>query len=355
VPWRFSRASLGENLVLFRDQQNGLGLIDRHCPHRGVSLACGIPESNGLRCPYHGWLFDRTGRCLERPFEDHNRQAGIAVPHQLRIQSYPLHVHGGLIFAYLGTEPAPICPDWGLLARTDIHRQIRISVTPCNWFQIMENALDPIHHEWLHGHFASYAKARQSGSLDYPREALAKWSHVAIRFRRFAYGIYKCRLVAGEDTVSEQWTTGHPIIFPNLAWFQSRLFWRVPIDDRHTQTVTLIHRPLEPAEAYREDPDFEPEQAPALPESGLVPWNTVGSTSLQDQLIWRSQGEIVDRSKEHLGLSDQGILMLRQLFFRQLRRLGTGIEPMNIFHDPAHIDLSLITCAPTLRASTPLG
>src|SRR5581483_3853319 len=91
---------LGEDLVLFRDESGKLGLIAERCAHRGISLAYGIPQENGLRCAYHGWVYDTEGHIVDMPFEP------MCIP--FRIQSYKVQELAGLIFAYIGPDPAPL-------------------------------------------------------------------------------------------------------------------------------------------------------------------------------------------------------------------------------------------------------
>lgn len=350
---------LGEDLVLYRDRSGTLGLIAQRCLHRGVNLACGIPESQGLRCPYHGWLFNQQGRCLERPFEDQQAQPGSETTNQkLRIQSYPVCSVGGLIFAYLGPEPIPICPDWGDLERENIYKEVRIGLTPCNWFQVIENAMDPVHHEWLHGHFSDYASERQNGTKKFKEGDLGKWVHQRIDFEHFCYGIHKRRMFSAGGEASQQWIVGTPMIFPNLAWFRNRIFWRVPVDDTHTLNVIYIHRPLAEDERASDMPIFAPDPTPSCDEGYRVDWSKASarsSTHFQDQIAWMAQGPIADRSRELLGHSDQGIKMLRKLFFEEVEKCRTGEKTMNVFHRQEEFDLSRIHCAPTLGATAPLS
>ena len=98
---------MGENLTLYKDLSGTFGLVDRHCPHRRADLAYGFVEQCGLRCNYHGWLFDQDGRCTEQPYEDvANPQAHYK--DKIRITSYPVDTRAGLIWAYLGPAPAPL-------------------------------------------------------------------------------------------------------------------------------------------------------------------------------------------------------------------------------------------------------
>src|SRR3954471_21446833 len=153
---------LGEELVLYRDRSGTLGLLDRFCAHRRASLAYGVVEAEGIRCQYHGWKFDETGRVLEQPFED-TMHPEAKFREKCGIQAYKAQERGGLIFAYLGPDPAPLLPNWSPLVWENAVRDIAITELPCNWLQCQENSLDPVHVEWLHSYFGRWMMARQSG------------------------------------------------------------------------------------------------------------------------------------------------------------------------------------------------
>ena len=140
---------LGEDLVLFRDPQGQIGLLGLHCPHRGASLEYGDIEAGGLRCPYHGWLFDVGGRCLEMPAEAIDSKFSEKVKHL----SYPVQELGGLVFAYLGPEPTdpPPLPKYRALADPAGQRSLEATrVYDYNWFNFIENGADPAHFSILH-------------------------------------------------------------------------------------------------------------------------------------------------------------------------------------------------------------
>ena len=123
---------LGEELVVYRDKQGKYGLVGEHCPHRLASLAYGRVDDEGIRCPYHGWKFDRTGKCLEQPAEP----AGSTFKERIKHVAYPVEPLGGLIFAYLGPEPRPLLPRWDVLAWENGRRWIvKESIIDCNWLQ----------------------------------------------------------------------------------------------------------------------------------------------------------------------------------------------------------------------------
>jgi len=147
---------LGEDLVLYRNKKGGLGLIGDRCLHRLVDLQFGIPDDEGLRCPYHGWLYGDTGKCLERPMEG-KPQAEI----KQKLKAYPVQELGGLVFAYMGPLPVPALPRWDLFVWPNAVRQIGIMEIPCNWLQCQENTGDPTHSAWAHGHLFQYVLEKQ--------------------------------------------------------------------------------------------------------------------------------------------------------------------------------------------------
>jgi len=139
---------LGEELVLFRDDTGRVGLLGRHCPHRGTSLEYGDIEDGGIRCPYHGWLFDVGGQCLAMPGEPVDR--GFA--QKVRHLSYPVEEQGGLLFAYLGPEPkVPPLPRYLPLVSEAGQRSLEATrLYNYNWFNFIENGADPAHFSILH-------------------------------------------------------------------------------------------------------------------------------------------------------------------------------------------------------------
>jgi 5,5'-dehydrodivanillate O-demethylase oxygenase subunit len=318
---------LGENLALYRTEQGELGLVSQRCPHRGASLAYGIPEVDGLRCPYHGWKFSRAGQCLEQPAEPPES----SFKDRVHIPAYPVQEMGGLIWAYLGPQPAPLLPRFDLFVRDDVEREIGITRLPCNWLQIMENSLDPVHLEYLHSVYMNYVLKRQGK----PPASTTK-HHERIAFDVFEYGIVKRRLWEGDPEDSDEWQVGHPILFPNIlsvgeggrAQFQIR----VPIDDTHTYHVwyrTLIKpagsRPQDPADipvldyAYRH-------------EDGRLVVDTVSG---QDMMVWVTQGGVSDRTTERLGTTDKGVILYRSLLEEQMQKVERGEDPMAVVRDPA--------------------
>ena len=172
---------LGEDLVLYRDGRGGYGLVAEQCPHRGASLYYGFLEDGCIRCPYHGWMYDKTGRCVEQPFEPQQSM----LKHTVRLPAYPVEKVRGLLFAYLGPLPAPIIPPWDVIAREDGTHRIDVHpVLECNWLQVQETNADPTHNKFLH-HKMGYEKG--------VRKQPWKFQPIVANFERFEWGIIKRR------------------------------------------------------------------------------------------------------------------------------------------------------------------
>ena len=145
---------LGERLALFRAEDGSLGLVAERCPHRGAALSYGMVEDDCIRCPYHAWKFDKQGRCVDQPAEPDDSPLKT----EIRISAYPVQEVGGLIWAYLGPLPAPLLPRWEFAVREDYEQDVGISRLPCNWLQVAENTMDPVHIEFLHMIYTNYVR-----------------------------------------------------------------------------------------------------------------------------------------------------------------------------------------------------
>jgi len=316
---------LGENLALYRNEQGELGLMAERCPHRGASMAYGIPEDSGLRCPYHGWLFSPQGRCLEMPAEP----ATSTFHHRIRIPAYPVQELGGLVWAYLGPAPAPLLPRYDFLVREDLNREIGVTRLPCNWLQPMENSLDPVHTEYLHGLYTNYVQGRQGKP-----PSLGILHHERIGFDVFDHGIIKRRVFEGQTEQDDAWAVGHPILFPNILAVGSatrpNIQIRVPIDDTHTLHICYECTQIQPGEQPRQEIPFY--EVRWQHDNGRF---TVESVIGQDMMAWVTQGPISDRTTERLGTSDKGIILYRSLLLEQVERVERGEEPLGVIRDPA--------------------
>jgi 5,5'-dehydrodivanillate O-demethylase len=318
---------LGEDLTLYRDRSGTYGLIGRRCMHRGVSLDRGVPDECGLRCPYHGWVYDATGQCTEQPFEDRvNPEARYK--DRIKIAGYPVQELGGMIFAYMGPLPAPLLPRWDLLVEPDLDRDVNVFPLPCNWLQCMDNSVDPVHFEFLHGVFGNYELAKKGKPpLMFPAQ------HVKIAFDVYRFGIMKRRLLEGESEDSDDWTTGHPMIFPLILAQGSQgaatLQFRLPVDDTHT--IQTFYRTRKRPAGVEPKPFSMSTQA--LFDSGeTVPGDLIPN---QDFIAWISQGPISDRTQEHLTAGDTGVILYHKLLLENAKKVEDGEDPMGTIRDPA--------------------
>jgi 5,5'-dehydrodivanillate O-demethylase len=333
--WNKRVRLLGEDLVLFKDREGRLGLITEQCPHRRASLAYGIPTRDGIRCPYHGWEFSRSGECLAQP----NEPEKSAFRHKVSTPAYSVEEMGGVIWTYMGpAETKPLLPRIDGFVHEGTIRMLGRCVVPCNWLQIMENSLDPIHTEWLHGHTYEFIKEQQGNG----HKVAISARHEKIAFREFEHGITKHRLLAGHSEDSDDWRIGHPVVFPNILSVgngdeASRYYAfqiRVPVDDTHTMHMWYT--------AYM------PPKGVDVPAHLLdkvhvyeVPWQDengefiVDNIDGQDMMAWITQGAIADRTNENLGASDQGIAIYRRVLRREIKKVEQGQDPIAVVRDPA--------------------
>ena len=299
---------LGEDLVLFKDLSGRYGLLDRHCPHRRADLTYGFVEKNGLRCSYHGWLYNCGGACVEQPFEDTVTPAG-SHRDKIRITAYPVEAKAGLLWAYLGPDPAPLVPTWEPFTWANGFRQIVFTEVPCNWFQCQENSIDPVHFEWQHANW----RIRASG-------ATGPYSpkHLRIDFEEFDWGFTYKRIREDTDERNPLWTVGRTCLWPNALFTGDHFEWRVPIDDENTLSVGWFFNPV-PSDRRPYEQDGIPSWYGPLRDEVTGQWIT-SHVMNQDFVAWVGQGQVADRSREYLGLSDRGVVMMRRRFLDDLQR-----------------------------------
>jgi len=330
---------LGEDLTLYRDKSGALGLIGDRCLHRLVDMKYGIPDTNGLRCPYHGWLYGESGACLDRPMESNRSQFNQ------KIKAYPVKELGGLIFAYMGPLPAPALPKWDLFVWPNSIRQIGFNIIDCNWLQCQENTGDPTHSVWTHGHLFRYQLERQ-GTLDERAKSMihtlhnrSKWGDgiKEVYAKPTDYGFEKGIVYSKELGADKDWTRRHStVMFPfytqtgSAGSPRSEFQIRVPIDDTHTLHICYqcysgpygVEAPAQDGVPYYEPPTVNEKGEPIL-----------DYVLAQDAIVWVAQGPITDRSQEMLGRTDVPIVLLRRQLDEQIGRVEAGLDPMNVFRD----------------------
>ena len=314
---------LGEDLVLFRDGKGRLGLVAERCTHPGPPLAmgslrprdCGAPTTAGCSVLRANVSKHRTRHPTQSAFG----------PTAAWRPTRPRHSEV-LIFAYMGPSPAPAVPPYDLLVAEETPTRfanIGYAVIPCNWLQIMENSFDPLHVEWLHGRLFDYhlVRAGQEPTLLQrpPRQAGLR----CLRARD-----HQARLREGQSELEEDWTVGHPVVFPNLlkvgGMGLSQFQIRTPMDDEHTLHFyySLYDVPTgyeDVVTQARQLPDTYVAQLQGPDGSFLM--NTIDS---QDAMAWVTQGPITSRSDEHLCASTAASCSSATRWRSSWRRWRTG-------------------------------
>lgn len=312
---------MGEDLVLYRDLGGSYGLLHRHCPHRRADLVQGFVEERGLRCNYHGWLFDEHGKCLAQPFEDTSNPGG-RYREKICQPAYQVAANAGMLWAYLGPAPAPLLPDWEPFTWANGFAQVVFADIPCNWLQCQENSIDPVHFEWMHANW----KIRLEGQSGYSP------THQRLGFDEFEYGFVYRRIREDTDENDPLWTEGRVCLWPNAFFLGSHIEWRVPVDDENTLSVTWAFR--------RVPKEREPYVQTQIPywygpiKDDRGDW-IVSHVMNQDFVAWVGQGPITDRTKENLGRSDIGIVRIRKRLLADVEAVTAGQDPKGLIRDPA--------------------
>lgn len=356
---------LGESLIAFRDSSGEVGLVGEHCSHRGASLYFARNQDCSLQCVYHGWRFDKNGKCLETP----NELPESTLKHRASIAAYPCVERNGVIWTYMGggTE-LPALPDieWNLVPANHVHISKRVQ--ECNWAQTLEGGIDSSHGSFLH---ALNEASDYSGGHRRGWGYLLKDRHPRFEVEDTSYGVLLgVRRNAEDDSYYWRITqflmpfyTMIPPYGPNPS-IHGHAF--VPMDDHTTLVWTVTwhpNRPLTKAEsgdggAYEKlgggvhltARDLLPKtNAPAgawYPRANksndymidrsaqrTTRFSGVPGIAAQDAAVQESMGPIYDRANEHLGAADAGIARVRRRFLQAARELTEhGSKPVGV-HD----------------------
>ena len=350
---------LGENLVIFRDTQGRYGLIGRACPHRGTDLAFGRLEDGGLRCAFHGWLFDVHGRCLDTPAEPE----GSALCRNIRQTAYPVIEKSGILFAYLGSGEPPAFPRFDCFTAPASHTFAFKGLIECNWLQSLEVGIDPAHTSFLHRFFQDEDAATGYGKLfrdksigsDMPMTRIMReHPRPRIEIEPTDYGMRVITLRRISDADTHVRVTN--LVFPNgfvipMSSEMTITQWHVPVDDtRHYwyAIFTSFGAPVDKDEMRRqrlalyELPDYVPRRNRSN-GYGFDPHEQQHATftgmgadiNVHDQWACESMGPIQDRSKEHLGQSDKAISAYRRMLRGAIEAAGNGSRPTMVLDEAA--------------------
>jgi phenylpropionate dioxygenase-like ring-hydroxylating dioxygenase large terminal subunit len=318
---------LGEDLVAFRDGQDRAGLFFYRCSHRGTSLEYGRVEERGLRCCYHGWLYDVEGNVLEMPLEPANNP----FLNQIRHPCYPVREFGGLVFAYMGpAEKVPEFPVYDIWSKDGGSLKARVGPriggpVNCNWLQAEENLMDALHTFWLHTLHSGYQFPSSAYGID-PDELRYEETDLGMKFvihRKLANG--------------KQWDLTWEMIMPlnaHLVYTDepkcervSSVSWCLPVDDTHQLGASLRWIPHgqedsitgreELAPAGRKDTSYEYTQRHP-----------------DDKEAVEGQGPIAIHGLEHLVSSDRGVLMFRKILRDAIQAMKEDRDPKGIIRSP---------------------
>jgi phenylpropionate dioxygenase-like ring-hydroxylating dioxygenase large terminal subunit len=342
---------LGEDLVIFRDDQGRYGMLGRACPHRGTDLAFGRLENGGLRCAFHGWLFDVNGSCLETPAEP----ADSNMCRNIRQKAYPVVERSGILFAYMGPGEPPEFPKFDSFVAPASHTFAFKGLISCNWLQSLEVGIDPVHTSFLHRFFhdedpkEGYGKLFRDTSIDSEMpmtKIMREHPRPRIEVEQTDFGLRISTL--REISAKNMHIRVTNLMFPNafvipMSREMTITQWHVPVDDhRHYwyAIFTSFGAPVNKDEMRRqrlelyELPDYVPRKNKGN-NYGFDPHEQAHDTytgmgadiNVHDQWACESMGEIADRTQEHLGTSDKAIAAYRRMLRTAIDAVEKGSPP----------------------------
>lgn len=343
---------LGEDLVLFRDAGNAIGLMGLRCPHRGADLSFARVEGDGLRCLYHGWLLNKKGRCLDMPGE----HVETAYKDKIRHRAYPCREAAGMILTYMGPldadgEPPPL-PDLPIFSAPRAHIWVSKLVHECNYLQGNEGNVDPQHLSFLH-RMSSPSKAPDERTKQVDTLLAADVApKLDVEETAFGLRVYAARNVGA----GEKYLRVSNFIMPNCSAFDGGplhdpakspprpnigywMHWHVPIDDTHHWKYAIAYCYDEPIDAAYQERMVRSEHTETydtlrrrdnryLQDRGEMDRLTFLGMGFNfydhDRFAVESQGEVSDRTTENLGSSDRGVIAMRRQMMRAIEQVTRG-------------------------------
>ncbi len=365
---------LGEKLVLFRDESGTLGLIGRHCPHRGADMCKGRLEDNGLRCPFHGWHFDVTGQCVEQPAEPE----GSRMHEHIKTPAYPVVEHAGIIWAFMGQGEPPALPMLDCFNAPDSHVFAFKGLWQCNWLQALEVGIDPAHASFLHRFLQdedpkdSYGKQFRDAApgTDIPMtRILREFPRPEIQVEDTDFGlrlialrdldnghthvrvtnqVFPCAItipISSEMTIT-QWHV--PVDDENCYWYAVFTSFTDPVDKNKMREQRLKEHRLPdyaPLKNASNDYGYNPDEQESLTYTGMGM-----DINVHDQWACESMGPIQDRRQEHLGKTDVAIIANRRKLRAAIAAVADGAMdkiPMGTSPEAVKGPVSIDTIAPS--------
>jgi len=354
---------LGEDLVVFRDSQNRLGVLGEYCLHRRASLAFGRNEQCGLRCLYHGWKFDVEGNVLDMPSE----APGAAQRLGKKAKAYPVHESGGFVWIWMGPEdrmPQFRPPAWA--PKPDIRYAIVKMHVACNWAQVLEGSIDSAHSSSLHSTNMPAAEAEGATATDSTWFRPSTDKAPRLQFEATPYGFRYAAIrkpIRNPDTHHYVRTTLFiapftVLIPPNDQYNLAQML--VPVDDVNTMFYWIAWHP-DPAKGIAQDawrrfcaaevgvdlyPDYTKKRNLAngyLQDREAMKrgdWTGITGIPAQDMAMWESMGPITERSEDHFGASDLAVAQFRRMLLAAAKKFREGGPAIGTDEDIIYTDLA---------------
>ena len=347
---------LGEALIAWRDSAGRVGIMDHRCPHRRASLFFGRNEDDGLRCVYHGWKFDVTGKCLDMP----NVPAKFAFPDKVSANAYKAEERNGIVWAYLGArETAPPLPSFEAVMLPEEEVQSFWVLRECNWLQSLEGDIDTSHVAFLHDGSLKPEELAENTIHRWALTNRAPEYEVADMPWGTMYGAHR------EATPGNIYYRFAHFMFPCWALIPAGEFGQyvtargwIPMDDTHTMFVhfawkknastarirndgTMMSGTRKPMEYLPNDSGWYGRWRPAFnarndygidrDEQRDQSFTGIEGIHMQDTAVTESMGPITDHAGEHLTVSDLMISRTRQRLLHAAKGLvETGVAPPGV-------------------------
>ena len=327
---------MGESFTLYRGASGRAYIVDFRCAHRGTQLSVGWVENDCIRCFYHGWKYDGAGQCIEQPAENES------FTQKITIRSCPTQEYLGLIFAYFGAGAAPPLPSYPEL-QEDGEIDVGTYIRHCNYFNTLENGIDQAHVPFTHAksNFTKFGL-----NWDVPKITAEETDYGVAMYGTRANGVARVNhylmpnilyIKGSPESAKEGW--------------REAFAWRVPVDDvsHRSFNIALIHVSGDAALRFRERQRLQEETISKLPSAHVMAAAALAGqlsvhdieerpdlVNIQDHVAQEGQGTIPNRETERLGRSDTAIILMRQIWRRELRALAEG-KPLKQWSRPGRL------------------
>jgi 5,5'-dehydrodivanillate O-demethylase oxygenase subunit len=325
---------MSERFTLYRGESGAPYLLGFRCAHRGSQLSTGWVAGENIRCRYHGWMYDKTGQCVEQPNEVETFAAKVRIP------KYPIQEYLGLIWAYFGEdEPPPMrrFPDHERPGVVEVGPPER---WPCNYFNRIDN--DPMHLSFTHSE--SLRRVGRTVKAEDPKAweteyGVCKNAEGRVHFYlpNVTRSHSKTRVMGTHDDAR--------------TYSVDRLLIYIPVNDENSVTFAVDYLPLtgDTAEAYRRSRaavDLDTANLQEMAEKILAGRMRIEDMDqslsmyhtfwIEDYVTLVGQGRFADRTNEHLGRIDQAVILIRKLWRREMNALAEGL-PLKQWTSPAGV------------------